>query len=196
MTEGHQHQRARVSYGRGQISRGSVRPAATHNMERMMTFKVDATTDTLPAQDEILARYKDRATRDFFGFEVTEYLLALDFEHAKPFLKNEVTEWEPRYKSRQDVLNAMEEYASFAWNKANNRRGLSAGRSLAHYVAWLWLIGEHDLADSMDDYTHYGKPQLVRICEKFGWDWRQWDDDKWTNYESETGVPANTVLGR
>ena len=77
---------------------------------------------------------------------------------------------------------------AFAWEKANHRRGISAGRSLDHMSAWLWLLGHDEAADAMLDHDHYGKPRLRAICEAFGWDWRQWDDGRWTNEEQADGL--------
>jgi hypothetical protein len=78
----------------------------------------------------------------------------------------------------------MLEYMPFAWDKANDMRGLSAGRSVQHFVGWTWLAGDDELSAWCDDnsnYQHYGKEILVRICEHYGWDWRQWDDGVRTN---------------
>ena len=70
---------------------------------------------------------------------------------------------------------------AFAWGKANGRRGLSAGRSLAHYSAWLWLVGNEELAEEIRKYQFHGKPQLIKICEFLGLDAAQWDDGERTD---------------
>lgn len=70
----------------------------------------------------------------------------------------------------------MIEYMPFAWEKANNCRGLSAGRSLAHYTAWLWLDGDNEIWPTLEDYEYYGKDKLVEICNYLGIDSKQWDD--------------------
>lgn len=149
-----------------------------------------------PTQNEILTRYNERKKVDIFGFEITKYIDALDFENAKQFLKDDVTEieWKPICCDYESTLAVMKEYMPFAWEKANNNRGISAWRSLAHCAAWLWLLGEHDLAEEIEDYTHYGKPQLVKICERFEWDWREWDDNRWTNDECAGGAIADDFL--
>ncbi len=136
-------------------------------------------------QDEIVTRIKAREANDILGFEVLEYVDYLDFEHARPYLKDEVTEdeWEgPR--SLTEVKDVMEEYMEFAWGKANNCRGISANRSISHYQAWLWLDGQHEMADNlMDNYEFYGKPQLEQVCEYLGLDHKQWDDGRRSNEE-------------
>jgi hypothetical protein len=76
----------------------------------------------------------------------------------------------------------------FAWEKANDCRGLSANRSIEHMTAWLWMLGD-DLADKMDGlYEYYGKPCLRAICEKYGCKWQQWDDGVWRNSEDDDGI--------
>lgn len=135
---------------------------------------------TRRTQDEIVARYKERAANDPFGFEVHEYLPYLDFEHANALgiLKPDTTaeEWKAIGDQVPAVRDRMVEYMSFAWEKANNQRGISASRSIAHYIAWLWLDGADALASEIGDYVNYGKPQLTRICEYLGLDVAKYQD--------------------
>lgn len=126
--------------------------------------------------EEILVRIKSLESVDFFGFETTDLIVRLPFDKATPFLKPEATEanWEQAPRDRESLLKEMQEYMPFAWEKANDGRGLSAGRSMAHYSAWTWLAGD-DLGE-LKDYQFYGKDNLVRICQHYGWDHSQWDD--------------------
>lgn len=68
----------------------------------------------------------------------------------------------------------MLDYMEFAWDKANNGRGISAMRSMHHYMAWTWMLGD-DLGNLLD-YQYYGKDNLVKICKHYGWDHAKWDD--------------------
>jgi len=63
-----------------------------------------------------------------------------------------------------------------------------------HLVAWLWLDGK-DWAEEIEDYEYYGKPQLVRICEEYGIDWRALDDNQWRNDEGGKAISADKALG-
>lgn len=151
---------------------------------------------TKRTQDEIAARVKTRKEQDFLGFETGEYLNYLDYAHAKEFLKPETTQeqWEKvraLVKPPEDTIKA---YMPFAWDKANNCRGISAGRSISHMIAWLWLDGK-DWAE-IEDYEYYGKPQLVRICEEYSIDWRNLDDGQWRNKEGGKAISADKALGR
>src|SRR5882672_7443328 len=100
----------------------------------------------LPTKPEILERFLARKDEDVFGDEVGMYLPYLDFDQAKPFLKPEATKevWDQSCStlSREALLKTMEEYMSFGWEKANNCRGLSANRTMSHYIAWTWLAGD------------------------------------------------------
>jgi hypothetical protein len=126
---------------------------------------------------------------DFFGFQKGDLIGYLPFEDAKRWLKDTAKpeDWTPTVNTPEAIKQDMLDYMSFAWDKANNRRGLSAGRSLDHMKAWLWLLGEDEAwveAVKLSEYSHYGKPQLRAICKRFGWDWTQWDDGRWSNSES------------
>lgn len=142
---------------------------------------------------EILARIEEVESDDWLGFEQGDLIAALSFEAAKPFLKPEAeaSEWKPA----SDPLEDLREYMAFAWDKANNNRGISAGRSLSHIRAWLWLAGEDEFLSRVDlmEYSHYGKPQLRAICEHLGIDWTQHDDGRWTNDERGDGVGPDDV---
>lgn len=145
--------------------------------------------------EQILEHIEKIKREDFFGFITRDLIGFLSFENAKSFLKEGVTkeEWIPSLKDRGSILKQMEQYMNFAWDKANNCRGLSAGRSLDHMAVWLWMIGEEEAADAFGGYSHYGKPHLRAICEHFDWDWRSLDDGKWRNREDDDGVSPEQV---
>lgn len=139
-------------------------------------------------QDEIVERIKTRKKDDPFCFEVNEYLDYLDFSHAQVFLEEGITEqgWLEATADIMPPIERMHDYMEFAWGKANNCRGISANRSISHCIAWLWLAGEDELLARVEDefagnYHFYGKPILEIICERFDWDWAQWDDGIRTN---------------
>lgn len=134
-------------------------------------------------QEEIVKRIQERKEEDFFGFERVTYMAYLDLEHMASFLDpREVIE--SHDPSLIDPVDEIKNYMDFTWEKANNKRGLSAGRSVDRMVAWLWLAGENRLSDwasDSDNYYHYGKPILEKICDYYGIDWKQWDNGERTN---------------
>jgi len=129
--------------------------------------------------DRITALKKDG---DVLGFRTNDLLLHLEYKHAKDYFDEGVCP-EPDWTQgdQAKLRERMISYMGFAWDKANNCRGISASRSLAHYEAWLWLAGEEALASTLMDYEYYGKPQLRAICEYLGIDADQWDDGVRTN---------------
>jgi hypothetical protein len=140
-------------------------------------------------QDEIFKRLKDREANNLLGFETSVYIQFLSFEYAKPLLKPETTQeiWYKIYNktaSKEVILSEMLEYMPFAWEKANDCRGISANRSIGHFEAWLWLMDDGFIDEfNAIEYEHYGKEKLKAICEKYGFDWKQWDNGVLTNYE-------------
>lgn len=138
---------------------------------------------------EIVARINFLSPKDPFGFTIGDLIFRLPFAAAKPFLKPDAveSEWEVLSREPDFILKEMRDYLNFAWDKANNCRGLSAGRSIAHFQSWLWLYGEDKAADELEHYNYYGKPHLAAISEWLGVDWRSLDGGDWV--ESEDGVP-------
>lgn len=146
--------------------------------------------------EEIVARCKSIERDDFFGFQRAELIAFLPFGAAREFLRPDVTaeQWKDHVPTVEKVTAVMLDYMPFAWKKANDRRGISASRSVEHMKAWLWLLDEEALAEDLGRiYEFYGKPCLQVICDCFGWDWKQWDDGAWTNEESDEGGPPQPV---
>jgi len=124
-------------------------------------------------QEEILNRIKEAQKRDMFGFEWQEYLCALPFDSLRPFLRGDLTDDEltkmsidHHMETPEETKNKAIDYLEFAWGKCNDKRGISANRSLMHYQAWLWLMGVDGFDDLFDNYKDYGRPQLKRIEKK------------------------------
>jgi len=148
---------------------------------------------TKRTQQQIVDRIKEVEKDDFFGFQSGDLIRFLDFEHAKEFLKDDVKshQWKPQ----TDPIEHIKDYMPFAWDKANGCRGLSAGRSIEHMKAWLWLDGKEALADKLDSmYQYYGKPCLHAVCLEYGIDWKSLDNNEWLNDENETPLTAEEAL--
>lgn len=147
----------------------------------------------MPTQAEIVERFSTRRDGDMLGDEVGMYLPYLEFEHIKQFLEGVTkADWDRDRESltREAVLKTMEEYMEFGWDKANNCRGLSANRTISHYIAWTWLAGDRAFSEQIEreydeNYRFYGKDILVMICKFYGWDPAKWDDGLRRNRESD-----------
>lgn len=146
-------------------------------------------------KDRIAALENDPA--DFFGYIRSDLINYLPFDEAKPYLKDGVTseQWKPQSTDRDSIVKDMGEYMAFAWDKANNCRGLSAGRSINHVQAWLWMLREDKAAEAISEYDLYGKPQLRAVCERYGIDWREYDSGQWKRGDYDEGAPppAETI---
>ena len=138
-------------------------------------------------QEQIVEQIENRKGDDILGFETREYLNFLEFEHAKPYLKEgtKPEQWgQPTENSTKNILSIMLDYMPFAWKKAKNCRGISASRSISHYVGWIWMLDDGFEIDA-DSYCHYGKNLLREICKQYGWNPKQWDDGIRVSEESE-----------
>lgn len=144
-------------------------------------------------EQEIIARIRKVSKYDIFG--IGDLLNWLSFDAAKEFMVDDVTpeRFAEVAARRKQPLDAVRDYLDFAWDKANNCRGLSAMRSMNHLAAWLWLAGFDELADSFEKYELYGKPHLVTASELVGFDWRAVDSGEWVNSEDDGGISADRI---
>ena len=126
-------------------------------------------------QEEIKKRFTE--ADDMFGTQQQDLIVFLSFETAKEFLKpdyvNKViakTEvWEQSTDAKAEILK----YLSFAYRKARDKRGLSAGRSMLHFKTWIWLDDAtfyDEIENSIGNYTDYGISVLDKISKKYGYD--------------------------
>lgn len=136
-------------------------------------------------QQEILSRIGElgkEGVMDFFHAEKGDLMDFVEFEHVKDFLKEGVTEkeWEECRKelTEETIKQQMIDYMKFAWEKANGCRGLSASRTMSHYTAWLWLLGDETVKEfgNLQDYQYYGKDNLVKLCQFLDLDSNVYDD--------------------
>ena len=140
-------------------------------------------------KEEIITRIKERQPQDTLCFEFGEYLRALKKDEATELIGTilkddaDMSDWEADLYTKEQIIQCCKDYMEFAWEKANNCRGISANRSIMHYIAWLWLLGTDEFDDLMDDYEYYGKPQLERICSYLEIDYSEYDDKIRTNTE-------------
>ncbi len=108
---------------------------------------------------------------DFFGVIRQDCISCLPYEAASEYLSEEVTAdaWDARYlKNDEEVISEIIKYLPFAYNKAENERGLSAIRSLQHFLAWFYCLGNDEMVSTIhymmnSDYAPYGMPVLQRI---------------------------------
>jgi hypothetical protein len=122
---------------------------------------------TVRSQTEIVERLRVARMDDFFGFKTEVLASFLDAEHAMEFCKPnaDLSDW----IVLTDVATAGAEYLAFAFDKAEDHRGISAERSVEKMTEYAWLQGRDDVVKAMDDagYARYGVPKLVAYARAF-----------------------------
>jgi len=117
-------------------------------------------------QTEIVTRLEVKRN-DMFPFAAEVLVGYLDYDHAKPYLKDGTTEENWAEVSDDDPQTDLIDYLEFAWGKANDERGISAERSVIKITEWLWLMGPafEGLFNEFRDapYPQYGKPKLAVV---------------------------------
>lgn len=126
-------------------------------------------------QEEILGRIEAVNDDDMFGFRREVLIEALDYEHARPFLKPSVTaeDWAGIQVCACDREAAARDYYKFALGKIENHRGISANRSVDKLREHAWLLGRDDVVAAMDaaEYPQYGAPKIAAFAAGLGLAW-------------------------
>ncbi len=124
-------------------------------------------------QEEIMDRFNK--VDDLFGTQKDDLIEYLQFENAKQYLKPEyvqkVEAGEETWEVRTDAKAAILGYLDFAYGKAEDERGLSAGRSMLHFRSWIWLDDPEfydQIVFDIDNYTNYGMSVLNKISKHYG----------------------------
>jgi hypothetical protein len=124
-------------------------------------------------EQEIVARarqVRDDRFRDPLGAELGDLITQLEWDEAKEFLHPgaKKVDWHPL--PLQEAKEGAIGYVQFAISKMDHHRGLSAGRSVDHMRAWIWLFTDDDWAQKMDEapYQNYGAPKVKVFCEAMG----------------------------
>lgn len=139
-------------------------------------------------QEEIVARGRDIAADDVFGFRTEVLVMALEFEHAREFLVANTTAEMWAALTGRPVDTEAREYYAFALGKMQNHRGISASRSVDKLGEFAWLLGRDDVVDAMAaaDYAQYGAPKVRAFAAGFD---LEWPDDPALNRMAE-GQPC------
>jgi len=120
---------------------------------------------------ELVRRMKAVMDADPFRTQVGDLASFLPADALYQFCKPDadLSEHKPEPLIRRRVLVLMREYMPFAVEKATGHRGLSANRSIEHFKAWVWLLGDYAEID-WNNYKNYGAPILKQISERYGFD--------------------------
>jgi len=114
---------------------------------------------------------------DLFGFREEVLLAALDFAHARQFLRPGVTaaDWDQRVDHESYAMA----YLEFAIGKILDHRSISASRSVDKLAELAWLVGRDDVVAAMQTagYPMYGAPMVKAFADGFGWAFTDAVDD-------------------
>lgn len=92
----------------------------------------------------------------------------LSTEDMEPFgfAPKDPDNWVPTEFTRDNVLNQLKEDVAFGFEKALNKRGISASLMYEVVRMWNWIL-EEGLED-FDDYAQYGLPLFKATAVKYG----------------------------
>lgn len=133
-------------------------------------------SDTTRTQDEIVQRVHAVRPDDVLGWHCEVLIPQLDYDHAREFLKPDVTaeEWAADLAADRgehaDLTAVAASYLTFAFGKAYDERSISAERSINKLTEYAWLLGRDELAERMAsgrEYGSYGLPLLRAFAEEF-----------------------------
>lgn len=98
------------------------------------------------------------------SFMTHDQLKVVGLALAKPDL-----EWVPEEYTRENVIKHLKDDLAFAFEKALNKRGLSAGMMFSVIKMWMWVLDEHeDLVNWSDDnYAMYGLPLFKAVALRY-----------------------------
>lgn len=85
--------------------------------------------------------------------------------------------------TRENILIQLEKDVEFGFEKALNKRGISAGFMFETVRMWNWIL-EEGLED-FDSYTMYGLPLFKATALKYGWENPIGNDDGNENFYDE-----------
>jgi hypothetical protein len=126
----------------------------------------------LKLPEQIAQRIQEHTDRgsDPFGFAREVLAHALPRDMASEWLEiRDDTAWpDPTVR---EVHGAARDYYHFALGKAQDHRGLSAGRSVVKLTEFAWLLGQDELAGQMqamadsEKFAPYGAPILKHFAQ-------------------------------
>lgn len=124
-------------------------------LEQVIKNYKDSTLDG--RQTTRLAQFLTADQLSKFGLELEEGVTAEEYNKTvKPF-------------TRENVLAQLQDDVDFGFEKALNKRGLSAGMMFECVRFWNWVL-EEGLEDwDENNYAMYGLPLFKATAVKYGW---------------------------
>lgn len=80
-------------------------------------------------------------------------------------LKDDSVEWNHKELTRENVLEQLKSDVEFGFEKALNKRGISANLMYSVVQMWNWILDEG--LEDFDDYAQYGLPLFKATAIKY-----------------------------
>ena len=125
---------------------------------------------------------------EFMQFEEVKERNLLKEDHIRKIEQGEEL-WEPAVYNEKNIIQKIKDYLPFAWEKANDCRGISSTRSIIHFRNWFYMLGNKytdKLVKEMNEISYYGKPWLYIISELVNetiYDDELWGDEEYSRKE-------------
>lgn len=143
---------------------------------------------------------------DLFGVMAGLLVFFLKYRDAGRFLKNGVTkeEWDRQRHPLTDerVRQLIHAGTRTSWVIANKRLAVESNKGFMVLECLCWILGDAEYRWAVDLFwtkgkmAHYGKPQLVKLHERFSFlgPWVELDDGRWHNSEFVYDLDAASAL--
>lgn len=137
--------------------------------------------------DEIVNNYKEWSVvlDDRFGARLAQFLtqeqlekIGFEWNSDEPYPK-------PKEWTRENILSQLERDVEFGFEKALDKRGISAGLMFEVVRRWNKVLEEGLENFPEDNYAMYGLPLFKATAEKYGWENPIGDDSGSEDYYSE-----------
>lgn len=121
--------------------------------------------------EQIAKEYKSR-TLD--GRDLSRLVQFIPFDMVERFgivpkeEYNNAEKWNANLKpfTKENILEQLREDVAFGFEKALDRRGISAGLMYEVVKMWNWILEEG--LENFDSYAQYGLPLFKATAEKYG----------------------------
>lgn len=122
--------------------------------------------------DEIVNNYEEWSVfpDDRFGVRLAQFLTQEQLEKIGFKWNSDEPYPEPKEWTRENILVQLKEDVEFGFEKALDKRGISASLMFAVVLGWNRVL-EEGLEDYPEDnYAMYGLPLFKATTEKYGWE--------------------------